>query len=233
MKSSLILAIVTAVGAALAAAQSSSAPAGTLLVLSKGDLTLSVVDPSTLKVLGKVPSGPDPHEVIASSDGRMAYIANYNGGGNIITPVDLAGMKALTPIDLGPLRAPHGLTFADGKLWFTAEGRQGDRELRPRREKGGLDSRHRAEPHAHDLRVAGSVADRHLERQLRDDDHHREGGRRRSRARRARLSPTGTRPSCLSVVARRALTSRPAARRSGRLTRRTGQSRSSTSRQKE
>ncbi len=120
MKSSLILAIVSA--AALGAAQSSSAPAGTLLVLSKGDFTLSAVDPATLKVLGKVPSGPDPHEVIASTDGRMAYIANYNGGGNIITPVDLVAMKALTPIDLGPLRAPHGLTFANGKLWFTAEG---------------------------------------------------------------------------------------------------------------
>ena len=122
MKSSLILAIVSAAVAALGAAQSSSAPAGTLLVLSKGDFTLSAVDPATLKVLGKVPSGPDPHEVIASTDGRMAYIANYNGGGNIITPVDLVAMKALTPIDLGPLRAPHGLTFANGKLWFTAEG---------------------------------------------------------------------------------------------------------------
>ena len=51
----------------------------------------------------------------------MAYIANYNGGGNIITPVDLVAMKALPPIDLGPLRAPHGLTFVGGKLWFTAE----------------------------------------------------------------------------------------------------------------
>src|SRR5580765_2177507 len=121
MKSSLVLAIVSAVAAALAAAQSSSAPAGTLLVLSKGDLTLSVVDPSTLKVLGKVPSGPDPHEVIASADGRMAYIANYNGGGNIITPVDLVEIKALPPIDLGPLRAPHGVTFVGGNLWFTAE----------------------------------------------------------------------------------------------------------------
>jgi DNA-binding beta-propeller fold protein YncE len=90
-------------------------------VLSKGDLTLSVVDPATFKVVGKVPSGPDPHEVIGSSDGRMAYIANYNGGGNIITPVDLVAMKALTPIDLGPLRAPHGLDFAVNKLWFTAE----------------------------------------------------------------------------------------------------------------
>lgn len=94
---------------------------GSLLVLAKADQTLSVVDPSTLKVVGRVPSGPDPHEVVASDDGRMAYIANYNGGGNIITPVDLVAMKALPPIDLGPLRAPHGVEFAGGKLWFTAE----------------------------------------------------------------------------------------------------------------
>ena len=98
------------------------AGAGALIVLSKGDLTMSVVDPATLKVIGKVPSGPDPHEIVASSDGRMAYIANYNGGGNIITPVDLVARTALTPIDLGPLRAPHGLDFAANKLWFTAEG---------------------------------------------------------------------------------------------------------------
>jgi len=101
--------------------QSNAAP-GSLLVLSKGELTLSIVDPATLKVLGKVPSGPDPHEVVASTDGRMAYIANYNGGGNIITPVDLVAIKALPPIDLGPLRAPHGLAFVANKLWFTAEG---------------------------------------------------------------------------------------------------------------
>jgi YVTN family beta-propeller protein len=94
---------------------------GSLLVLSKGDRTLSVVDPATLKVVGTAPSGPDPHEVVASSDGRTAYIANYNGGNNIITPVDLVSIKALPPIDLGPLRAPHGLSFVAGKVWFTAE----------------------------------------------------------------------------------------------------------------
>jgi YVTN family beta-propeller protein len=99
-----------------------NAGSGALLVLAKSDLTMSVVDPATLKVVGKVPSGPDPHEIVASSDGRMAYIANYNGGGNIITPVDLVAMKALTPIDLGPLRAPHGLDYVANKLWFTAEG---------------------------------------------------------------------------------------------------------------
>ena len=99
-----------------------TAASGALLVLAKADQTLAIVDPGTLKVLGRVPSGPDPHEVVASTDGRTAYISNYNGGGNIITVVDLVGIKALAPIDLGPLRAPHGLTFVGGRLWFTAEG---------------------------------------------------------------------------------------------------------------
>jgi YVTN family beta-propeller protein len=124
MKSRLILPFALSSAAALAAIQVPPAPAGALIVLAKSDQTLSVVDPSTLKVLGRVPSGPDPHEVAVSDDGRTAYIANYNGGGNIITPVDLVAMKALPPIDLGPLRAPHGVEFAGGKLWFTAEANQ-------------------------------------------------------------------------------------------------------------
>ena len=97
--------------------------ADSLLVLSKGDLTLSIVDPSTLKVLARMPSGPDPHEVIASADGKVAYISNYGGGAyNTITAVDLVGQKTIVlPIDLGALRGPHGLMFVGGKVWFTAE----------------------------------------------------------------------------------------------------------------
>ena len=100
-----------------------------------------------------MPSGPDPHEVVVSDDGTIAYIANYNGGGNIITPVDLVAMKALPPIDLGPLRAPHGLAFAGGKLWFTAEARKAIGSYDPAVKEGGLDPRHRTEPDPHDLRV--------------------------------------------------------------------------------
>jgi DNA-binding beta-propeller fold protein YncE len=55
-------------------AQSNSA--GALLVLAKSDRTLSKVDPDTLRVLATAPSGPDPHEVTVSSDGRVAYISN-------------------------------------------------------------------------------------------------------------------------------------------------------------
>ncbi|MGB2592320.1 MAG: hypothetical protein WBG02_20320 [Candidatus Acidiferrum sp.] len=98
-------------------------PQATLLVLSKGNHALFLVNPATLAVEGQIPSGPDPHEVIADADGKIAYISNYGGGAyNTITPADLIAQKALPAIDLGPLRGPHGLDFTGGKLWFTAEG---------------------------------------------------------------------------------------------------------------
>jgi YVTN family beta-propeller protein len=98
-------------------------PQTALLVLSKGQQALFIVDPANLTVVAQVPSGPDPHEVIASADGKTAYISNYGGGAyNTITVVDLVNQKTLPIIDLGALRGPHGLEFVGGKLWFTAEG---------------------------------------------------------------------------------------------------------------
>ena len=102
-------------------AQSLSA---TLLVLAKSDNTVAIVDPATLQVLARIPSGPDPHEIIASDDGKLAYISNYGGLDstlNTISVVDLVDRKALSPIDLGALHSTHGLDFAGGKLYFTAE----------------------------------------------------------------------------------------------------------------
>jgi len=97
-------------------------PSVSLLALSKSEQTLSIVDPTTLAVVARVPAGPDPHEVIGSDDGKLAYISNYGGGAyNTITVVDLVAQTTLPTIDLGALRGPHGLAFAGGKLWFTAE----------------------------------------------------------------------------------------------------------------
>ena len=116
-KLSLQLAAVLACAVPLGAQVSPS-----LLILSKTDMTLAVVDPATRAVLAKVPSGPDPHEVIATADGKLAFISNYGGGAyNTLTPVDLAARKALPVVDLGALRGPHGLEVAAGKVWFTAE----------------------------------------------------------------------------------------------------------------
>ncbi|HEY0778859.1 MAG TPA: hypothetical protein VGD56_12895 [Gemmatirosa sp.] len=106
--------------AALHAVAPTVSPA--LLVLSKTDHVLSIVDPATLRIVAQVPSGPDPHEVVASADGRMAYISNYGGGAyHTLTPVDLDQPRALPVIELGALRGPHGLDVQGGKVWFTAE----------------------------------------------------------------------------------------------------------------
>jgi YVTN family beta-propeller protein len=98
-------------------------PGASLLVLSKHDHTLSIVDPTTLQVIAHMPVGNDPHEVIASTDGTTAYVSNYGFGAyNTLAVIDLLGHRALPSIDLGPLRGPHGLIFVGGKTWFTAEG---------------------------------------------------------------------------------------------------------------
>ena len=100
-----------------------SSPARTLLALSKADHTLAIVDPVTLKVIAKVPVGADPHEVISSADGKTAYVSNYGGGSfHELNVIDLIAQKPLPNIDTRPLFGPHGLAFADGKVWFTAEG---------------------------------------------------------------------------------------------------------------
>jgi YVTN family beta-propeller protein len=99
-------------------------PSPALLVLEKADASLAIVDPSSLQVVSRVPAGPDPHEIVASPDGKLAYISNYGGSDstlNTVTVVDLAARKALPPIDLGALRSAHGLVFAGGKLYFTVE----------------------------------------------------------------------------------------------------------------
>src|SRR5450432_2084597 len=49
-----------------------------LLILSKRDTALAIVDPVTSKVLVSIPVGQDPHEVIASTDGKVAYVSNYS-----------------------------------------------------------------------------------------------------------------------------------------------------------
>jgi YVTN family beta-propeller protein len=96
-----------------------------LLVINKGDNTLAIIDAATLKILGTAPTGPDPHEVVASADGKLAYITNYNAGNgvaNSLSVVDLVARTALPPIDLGALARPHGITLSDGKIYFSAEG---------------------------------------------------------------------------------------------------------------
>jgi YVTN family beta-propeller protein len=121
MLGSLVVLLVGILGCSVVQAQDT--PTDSLLVLSKAEQTLAIVDPSSLKAIARIPVGNDPHEVIASTDGKTAYVSNYGGGAyNTLAVADLVARKALPAIDLGALRGPHGLAFVGGKAWFTAEG---------------------------------------------------------------------------------------------------------------
>ena len=59
-----------------------SAQRGTarLLVLNKDDANLAIVDPASGNVLGRVPVGQGPHELVVSTDGKYAFASNYGTG---------------------------------------------------------------------------------------------------------------------------------------------------------
>lgn len=96
-----------------------------LLAISKVDHTLSVIDPTSLKVIARMPVGADPHEVVASSDGTRAYVSNTGYGAfHEINVLDLDRFRALPSIDTSPLLGPHGMAYVQDKLWFTAQGSQ-------------------------------------------------------------------------------------------------------------
>lgn len=100
-----------------------SMPQGVLLALSKTDHTLAVIDPVTLKISARIPVGEFPHEVIASADGKRAYVTIYDGGStHELNVIDLVARKPLPNVDTKPLYGPHGITFVNGKVWFSAEG---------------------------------------------------------------------------------------------------------------
>jgi len=129
--------LVLALGLFLAAAPGRSASGnesagGLLLVVNKGDRTLSIVDPRSGKQLTAVPvDGTTGHEVAASPDGKTAWVPIYgNSGvgqpgtdGRMITVIDLDSRKRVAQIGLGHPSRPHCALFGpkDGLLYVTAE----------------------------------------------------------------------------------------------------------------
>jgi YVTN family beta-propeller protein len=103
-----------------------------LLVVNKGDETLGIVDPKAGRQIATVAEGGTTgHEVIASPDGRSAYVPIYGNSGvgkpgtdgrNIVV-VDLASRKVTGNIDFGRGVRPHCIMVGpkDGLLYVTTE----------------------------------------------------------------------------------------------------------------
>ena len=113
-----MLALGALVGSAHVAASQTPSPAR-LLVLLRDASALAIVDPVAGTVLGRVPTVRNPHEVTASADGKLAFVASPSGG---ISVIDLEAQTELRRLDIGPGSEPHDVRFAGGKLYFTAEG---------------------------------------------------------------------------------------------------------------
>jgi YVTN family beta-propeller protein len=105
---------------------------GLLLVANKGDQSLGFVDPASGRQLATVAvGGITGHEVIASPDGRFAYVPIYgNSGvgkpgtdGSNLVVIDIAARKVVGNLDFGRGVRPHCPMFGvkDGLLYVTTE----------------------------------------------------------------------------------------------------------------
>ena len=130
---------VTAFATALACAQVHGAQihgtqtdAPKLLVANQGDRDLSIVDLATDKQIATVPEeGVTGHEVVASPDGRTAYVPIYgNSGvgksgtdGQVIDVIDIPTHKLVHKIDFGHAVRPHCALYDrnTGMLYVTTE----------------------------------------------------------------------------------------------------------------
>jgi YVTN family beta-propeller protein len=103
-----------------------------LLVAEKGTQSLAIVDPAAGKVLVSVPEGGiTGHEVIASADGKLAFVPIYgNSGvgkpgtdGQNIAVIDIAAQKVMGNIAFDHGIRPHCPMIGpkDGRLYVTTE----------------------------------------------------------------------------------------------------------------
>jgi YVTN family beta-propeller protein len=130
----LSIALIAAVGgpAAAVGAVAGDPSEGLLLVVNKGDQTLSIVDPAAGKQLAAVQEdGRTGHEVAVSPDGKRAFVPIYSSvgvgqvgtDGHLIRVIDLEKRAIVGTIDLGKGMRPHRPAFGpkDGLLYVTTE----------------------------------------------------------------------------------------------------------------
>jgi DNA-binding beta-propeller fold protein YncE len=118
---------------AITVAMSGAAPhSPLLLVANKGEHTLGIIDPEAGRQIATVPeSGITGHEVVASPDGKLAFVPIYgNSGvglpgtdGRTLDVIDLSERRITHTIDFGHGVRPHCAVFGpkDGLLYVTTE----------------------------------------------------------------------------------------------------------------
>jgi YVTN family beta-propeller protein len=110
----------------------SRSPNGMLIVANKGDNSMGIIDPESGKQTATVPEGGvTGHEVIASPDGKTAYVPIYgNSGvgrpgtdGSNMVVINIASREVTGNVDFGKGVRPHCPLFGprNGLLYVTTE----------------------------------------------------------------------------------------------------------------
>jgi DNA-binding beta-propeller fold protein YncE len=104
---------------------------GWLLVANKGNNALGIIDPAAARQVAEVAEGGvTGHEIIASPDGKLAYVPIYgNSGvglpgtdGSNMVVIDLASRKVVRNLDFGKGVRPHCGKFGpNGMLYVSTE----------------------------------------------------------------------------------------------------------------
>lgn len=132
MKPKLIIPALLALTLTITATGTDKAATGLLLVCNKGDHTLSIIAPDSAEQLAAVDvDGVTGHEVIASADGKLAFVPIFgNSGvgrpgtdGQFIRVVDLEKRAVVHTIDFGKGVRPHCAMIGpkDHLLYVTTE----------------------------------------------------------------------------------------------------------------
>jgi DNA-binding beta-propeller fold protein YncE len=88
---------------------------GTVIVTNKTPSTATIIDVATGRTLATLPTGNGPHEIVLSSDGKLAVVSDYSGQpGRTLTVIDVPALRVVRTIDLGQYNRPHGMVFLPG-----------------------------------------------------------------------------------------------------------------------
>jgi YVTN family beta-propeller protein len=92
---------------------------GMLYVTTELDKAVTVIDPKTLKIVGKIPTGQEQsHMLVVTRDGKRGYTANVGPG--TVSVLDMAGRTAVAVIPVSGTTQRISMS-RDGSMVFTAD----------------------------------------------------------------------------------------------------------------
>jgi YVTN family beta-propeller protein len=92
---------------------------GMLYVTTELDKAVTVIDPKTLKIVGKIPTGQEQsHMLVLTHDGKRGYTANVGPG--TVSVLDMVARKTVAVIAISEMTQRISMS-RDGSMVFTAD----------------------------------------------------------------------------------------------------------------